>query len=611
MKLKKELNLVDVFCLATGAMVSSGLFILPGLAHALAGPAVVLSYLVAGLLAVPGMFSIVEMATAMPKAGGDYFFVTRSVGPAVGTVSGLLSWFSLSLKSAFALVGMSAFTVLLVDVDMRLVAAGLCVCFVLVNLAGAKEATRFQILLVFGLLALMTVYVVLGFPRVSIRYFEPFAPRGIAAVLSTAGFVFVSFGGLLNVASVAEEIKNPTRVIPLGMVLSLSVICVFYTLMVFVTSGVVGAEKLDFSLTPISDGAAVFMGAPGRVAMSVAAVLAFVSTANAGILSASRYLLALSRDELMPAFVGRVSRRFQTPHVAVTLTGAFMIAVLLLDLKVLVEAASTVVILNNILSNLSVVILRESRLLNYRPAFPSPLYPWMQVAGIAGCTLLIFEMGQQALLISLLLVAGGLFIYWFYGRIKANREYALLHIVERVSAKELSEGMLESELKDIVRERDEWCMDRFDRIIEKTMFLDLEEGMKAEDFFGRMAEEISEVLRVPWEALFRLFMKRESQGSPMILPGVVVSDIVVEGEDLFDVFVIRCREGIEFPGADSKAHMVFLLVGTPNERNLHLHALMSIAQIIQDPSMEEKWLEAKSAEALRDLILLGERRRIC
>ena len=113
MGLKRELKLLEVFCIASGAMISSGIFILPGLAFAKAGPGVVASYLLAGLLAIPGMLCVAELATAMPKAGGDYFFITRSFGPAVGTVSGILSWFSLSLKSAFALLGMAAFMALI------------------------------------------------------------------------------------------------------------------------------------------------------------------------------------------------------------------------------------------------------------------------------------------------------------------------------------------------------------------------------------------------------------------------------------------------------------------------------------------------------------------
>ncbi|HUV38065.1 MAG TPA: amino acid permease, partial [Planctomycetota bacterium] len=118
-ELRRDLGLVHIFCIASGAMISSGLFILPGLAYAKAGPAVIVCYFLAGLLSIPGMLSIAEMATAMPKAGADCFTVIRSLGPGMGTVAGLLSWFSLSMKSAFALVGMSIFTILLVDVDIR------------------------------------------------------------------------------------------------------------------------------------------------------------------------------------------------------------------------------------------------------------------------------------------------------------------------------------------------------------------------------------------------------------------------------------------------------------------------------------------------------------
>ncbi len=119
------------------------------------------------------------------------------------------------------------------------------------------------------------------------------------SVFSTAGFVFVSYGGLLKIASVAEEVRRPGRVIPRAMILSLLVVGLLYVLMVFVTSGVVPAAELNGSLTPIVDGAGRFMGPGGRVALGVAAALAFLTTANAGIMAASRYLLAASRDVVL------------------------------------------------------------------------------------------------------------------------------------------------------------------------------------------------------------------------------------------------------------------------------------------------------------------------
>ena len=103
--LKKQLGLTQLFCIASGAMISSGLFVLPGIAFALVGPAMLLSYLIASILMLPVLLSKVELVTAMPKSGGNYFFVERSLGPLFGTIAGLMDWFSLALKTAFAMVG--------------------------------------------------------------------------------------------------------------------------------------------------------------------------------------------------------------------------------------------------------------------------------------------------------------------------------------------------------------------------------------------------------------------------------------------------------------------------------------------------------------------------
>lgn len=107
MALKKSLGLYGVYSIASGAMISSGIFILPALAFTMAGPGVVISYLLAGAAAVLGMLNVIELVTAMPKAGGDYYYITRTLGPLAGSVSGLLSWAALSLKGAFAVYGLA------------------------------------------------------------------------------------------------------------------------------------------------------------------------------------------------------------------------------------------------------------------------------------------------------------------------------------------------------------------------------------------------------------------------------------------------------------------------------------------------------------------------
>lgn len=160
MKLRKELTLVDVIAITTGAIISSGLFLLPGLANAQAGPGVFISYLLAGLLATIGMFSQAELASAMPKAGGTYFFVMRSIGPAVGTIYGFITLLALALKSAFELIGMAAYSSLLIEVDIRLIALVLCIFFLVVNIIGIKATSRIQEILVGVILAVLAIFVI-------------------------------------------------------------------------------------------------------------------------------------------------------------------------------------------------------------------------------------------------------------------------------------------------------------------------------------------------------------------------------------------------------------------------------------------------------------------
>ena len=545
----------------------------------------------------------------MPRAGGDCFTIIRSMGPGVGTVAGLLSWFSLAMKSTFALLGMSVFLNLVVQVDVTLAAVAFCLLFLFINLIGIREAGRVQVAFVIGLLSLMLIYSIRGVPHVNIEYFSPFAPGGGAAIFSTAGFVFVSYAGLLKIASVAEEIKNPARTIPTGMILSLLVVSILYVLMIFVTAGVLDPRSLHGSLTPVSDAAGVFMGRKGKTVMSIAAVLAFLSTANAGIMTAARSLVPLSRDNLFPAVFGNIGRRFQTPHNALLLTASFIILSLFLKLEVLVEVASVVLVLTNILACLALVFLRESYLQNYQPRFRAPLYPWLQIAGIIGLVILLFEMGKEALLLSLVFIVAGTFTYWFYGRIRSTREYALLHLVERVTSRKLVSGSLESELKQIIRERDQVVNDRFDDIVERCVVLDIGETMTLDEFFRLAAKTMEDRLHLDRSTLLNLFLEKEGKYSSVLIPGLAIPHIVIEGEHLFDVLLARSRDGILFYRDNPPVHAVFILVGTRDERNFHLRALAAIAQIVQDPRFEEKWSKARNVEGLRDIVLLGERRR--
>jgi len=609
-KLKKGLGLLDVFCIASGAMISSGLFVLPGIASAKVGPALFLSYILASFIAVPTVFSKAELVTAMPKAGGDYFYISRSMGSVAGFIGGLSSWFSLSLKATFALIGMAAYVELVAPFPIRTMAFALCLVFIAINLVGIKQAARTQVILVLGLLAALLFYLFLGFPSIHIERYTPFAPFGLGSIFATAGFVFISYGGLTKIASIAEEIKNPTRNIPLGMILSLVLVGILYALVAFVTTGLLTQEKLQYSLTPISDAGRSFAGTPGVIIMALAAILAFVSTANAGILSASRYPLAMSRDRLLPRFFKRINPKFSTPHYAILFTGAFMLAAMsFLKLELLVKVASELLILLFIFTNIAVIIMRESKLQNYQPKFYSPLYPGMQILGIIGCGFLLAEMGRFILFLSSLFIAAGLLWYLAYAGVKGIREFALVHVIERIVNRELTSGELSKELKTIIRERDEIVEDRFDHLIKESVVLDLEGSLSRDEFFKEISNFLAGKLGVEPENLAELFIQREEESHTVIRPGLAIPHIIIEGKHKFSVCLVRAREGVIFPGDSSPVHTIFVLVGTRDERNFHLRALAAIAQIAQDKDFDKHWLAARNSEELRDIVLLAERKR--
>ncbi|MBN2181920.1 MAG: amino acid permease [Sedimentisphaerales bacterium] len=617
--LKKQLGLADVFSIAAGAMISSGLFVLPAIAFSKAGPAVILSYLIASFLIFPSALSKTELATAMPKAGGTYFFVERSFGSLFGLFSGFANWFSLALKSAFAIVGMAVmievvlqmtFAIGLIQWHLKAIGVICCLFFMALNIVSVKHTSKVQVLLVGILLAILLIFILIGSHSVKAFRFSNFTDKGWLKVLSTAGLVFISYGGLTKVASVAEEVKNPGRNLPLGMILAWFVVSLFYIGVVVVTVGVVDGQELAESYVPISLAAEKFMGLPGFALLGVAAIAAFVTTANGGILAASRSPMAMSRDGLLPSVLAQVNSRFETPHLSILLTGGFMIAaIVFLDIESLVKTASTLMIILFILDNASVIIMRESRIQSYRPQFKSPLYPFIHIFAILVYGFLIIDMGKIPLLITSAFFALSVLWYYFYVSKRVSRASAAMHIVERVTAKDLKTVTLENELRDILLERDEIIEDRFDKLIKECEIMDMEGRKTAEEVFRIVSEILAKRLDVNEYVLFEKFLHREAEGGTVIQPGFAIPHIVVDGDGKFDVLLVRARDGIIFSHTPDPVRIMFILAGSRDERNYHLRALMAIAQIAQEKQFEDRWFAARDTEAIRNLILLSTRRR--
>jgi len=435
-ELERDLGLPSVLAISIGAMIGSGIFILPALALEIAGPAVILAYALAGLLVVPAALSKSEMATAMPEAGGTYIYIERGMGPLLGTVAGVGTWFSLSFKGALALVGGVPYLLLLFDLPLKPVALGLATLLILVNIVGAKQTGRLQIGIVVVMLAALGWFAAGSAPSVQSANYVGFFDAGVGGLFAATGLVFVSYAGVTKVASVAEEIENPGRNIPLGILGSLVFTTVLYVAIVAVLVGVTDPGSVAGSLTPVAVAAEATLGQIGVIAVILAAILALISTANAGILSSSRYPFAMSRDSLAPPSLSTVDDRFGTPLNSITLTGAVLLVLIaFVPILEIAKLASAFQIMVFALINLAVVAFREGSTA-YDPEFRSPLYPWLQLFGAVTGVLLLTQMGFIALAGAALITVGSILWYFLYVRSRVNREGAATDAIRRQVSKD-------------------------------------------------------------------------------------------------------------------------------------------------------------------------------
>lgn len=614
MKLKKQLGTLEVFSIASGAMISSGLFILPSVIYNIAGPSIIIGYILASIIVIPAMFSKIELATAMPKSGGTYFFVNKSFGPLFGTLSGLSSWFALSFKSAFALLGIGIFLEPFIPElapYIKIISVCFTVFFTIINMVSVKHSGRFQVVLLLVLLFILFIFIILGISsgKFKINNFIPFAPNGWEPILPVTGMIFISFSGLTKIAAIAEEVKNPVVTIKRGMISAFLIVSLMYLFVIIVTVGLLDRNNFN-SLTPISNAALVFSGNIGFNALIIAGMLAFITTANAGLMSASRNPLAMAKDNLLPGIFAKVSIKFQTPVVALMMTSLFMIcSILFLDIKNLVKIASTMGLILFSLVNISVIIMRESKLVSYKPTFKSPFYPYINISGTLIYIYLIFQMGIEYLLLTIGFFVIALILYLVLSGTRNKKDSAIIHIVERLTSGEIKTPGLNDELREILIERDEIIEDRFDSVIKNASIIDIDKEIDIDELFGIIAGKLSEKYNLKQDIIVKLLYEREKDSTTAISAGLAIPHIVIPGKNIFDIVVLRSKHGIKFAEDLPLVNIIFALAGSRDERTFHLQALMAIAQIVQNKDFEHNWMKTRNAEDLRNLILIAQRVR--
>ena len=442
--LERKLGLFSVVIISLSAMLGSGLFVLPALVMLDLGGGIPvagiwLAYLIAALAIMPAACSKGELSTAMPSSGGSYVYIERTFGPMVGTIAGIGLWSASMLKSAFALIGFKAYLWVLeellgVSINLQLSALILLTLIVIINILGVSRIKKVQTPIVLAVVIFMFALSIWAMLTMEMNWGVAFDKEAFGTswedVAYASGVVFVAYAGVTKIAAVGGEIKNPSRNIPYGIILSLIIACILYVFL-----SIVMVAAVDVTAYMNTDGTAredplyVLSNAIGGSTMGVIsavfAVTVLTATALAGILATSRFPFAMARDNLLPQSLENVHPKFKTPHLAIIGTGLAMAAsITFLPVHDVAKLASGFKIIIFIVINACVIVLRSSSKSHtwYKPEWKSPLYPYMQILGIISGIILLIMMGSKAYIGGLCAIILGLAIYKTYGKGHINPE---------------------------------------------------------------------------------------------------------------------------------------------------------------------------------------------
>lgn len=421
-RLARNLGFFAALSVGVGTMVGAGIFVLPGIVASIAGPAVLLSFAICGLIAVLIALCMAELSTGMPYAGGGYLFMVRAFGPLVGTIMGWSLWLSLVFASAFYMIGFGYYVSDALGASPTIIALVITALLGLLNFIGTRETGGTQTVIVGILLFILVAFVARSIFAVDLEKLTPFIPseKGFAGILITLPILFIAFLGFAEISAISEEVRNPKRNLPLAQVGSVVIVTVLYCAVVFCMLGLRSYSDPNMAKeTVLIDLARQLMGNGGYILVLLGGILATVSSANASVLAASRVNFAMGRDHLMPEWLNQIHSRFKTPYRSiVTTTGLTMLLIVLLGqhLELLAEVAGFLSLVLYSLITLACIIMRYAKLDWYKPSFRTPGYPMVPLLGLFGCIFVIVNTSRVSLLIGNLIIAASFIWYMLFLR---------------------------------------------------------------------------------------------------------------------------------------------------------------------------------------------------
>ena len=460
-ELRKSLSALDLTLFGIGVIIGTGIFVLTGVAAATsAGPAIALSFVVSGIACALAALCYAEFASTVPVAGSAYTFSYATLGELVAWIIGWdlvlefmvgASAVSIGWSQYFASILESFFGITLPaavsggeGAVVNLPAAAIALILTAVLVVGITLSSRFNLIITSIKLLVVVFFIVFGIFYVSTSNWFPFIPSrqapaageatasvldntlfellfgsagafGVTGVVTGAAIVFFAYIGFDIVSTTAEETRNPQRDLPIGILGSLAICTILYVLVSLVMTGIVPYTELN-TAAPMAT-AFEAIGQPWATGLvSLGAILGLTSVIMILMLGQSRVAFAMSRDRLLPPWLGRVHPSFRTPYRITIITG--LIVAVIAAFTPIAEVAELVnigTLFAFVLVSLGVIVLRRTRP-DLPRAFKTPLVPLVPILAALACLYLMLNLAAWTWIRFFIWMAIGVLVYFFYGR---------------------------------------------------------------------------------------------------------------------------------------------------------------------------------------------------
>lgn len=401
-KLKSSIGLWSAVAINVGAIIGGGIFVVIGIVAGLAGSGMIISMIIAGIIAFFTALSFAELTSWKPLEGSVYSYGRTLISPFAGFLSGWMWIISNTFTGAAVSLGFAYYlTTAFPELPSNIIAAAMCLAFTGLNVIGARESANVNNLLVAVKLAILAFFVVFGAFHVNTANFQPFTPLS-SGVLFGAFFIFFAYGGFARIAVMSEEVKDAKRNVPLALLLSLMISMVVYILVGIVAVGLVSAPQLAVSTSPLTTAINVTGNVAAAQIIAVGGLVATASVLLTSILGVSRMAYSMARGKDLPSRLAKVNPKFGTPTTAIIATGVIMaILVLFVDLTSVVALSTFSLLFYYTITNISAYKLKtETR--RYHKA--------INLIGLGTCVLLmsmvIFEATDSAVIGVIFLILG-------------------------------------------------------------------------------------------------------------------------------------------------------------------------------------------------------------